>query len=77
MSSRVVVHIVLLALFALFADVKTLLRLEGRLLGLNTDPDTLDGCVHVLPVALEFVGSPESDGAVGTLERSLRLVARW
>lgn len=74
---RIVVHIVLLALLALLADVKSFLGLEGRLLWLNAYPDTLHGRVYVLPVALKFVGSSESDGAVGTWEGSLRLVVRW
>ena len=77
MRGGVVVHIVLLALLALFADVKTLLRLEGRLLRLNTNPNTLDGCVYVFPVALKLVRSSESDGAVWALQRSFRLVVRW
>lgn len=77
MSSGIVVDIILLALLALFANVEGFLGLEGRLLGLDADPDALDGRVHVVPVALTLVGAAESDGAVGAGERSLSLGVRW
>lgn len=77
MGGRVVVHVVLLALLTLLADVKTFLWFERGLLWLDTDPDALYGSVHILPVALKFVGTAECDGAAGTWQWGLCLVVRW
>lgn len=75
--SRVVVDIVLLALLALLANIQGLLGLEGRVFGLNADPDAFDGCMYIVPVALTLVWASESDRAVWAGKWCLGLVLSW
>jgi hypothetical protein len=77
MCSRIIVHVIRLALLALLADAQSFFGLEGRLFWLHTDPHTLQRCMHVFPVALKLVGSSKGDGAIWTRERSLSFVVRW